>query len=206
MRSRFIILIAIVLFVVACGTVATPEWSAEAQGTRVAQAETAVFETSAAPTATPIPPTLTPVPPTATPIPPTATRIQPTATLMPPTATSIPPTVAAVVTSAQAALPGDPQNGQQLFNELQPQAGFACATCHRVDSEERLIGPGLLNVSDRASLRVPGVDAETYIHTSIVEPGAFVVETFPDMLMPRMYSQIFSEQQINDLVSYLLSL
>jgi mono/diheme cytochrome c family protein len=194
------------MFVAACGTVATPEWSAEAQGTRVAQAETAAFETSAAPTATLIPPTSTPVPPTATPIPLTATPIPPTATLMLPTVTPVPPTTAGMQTSAQVVLPGDPQNGQRLFNELQPQAGFACATCHRVDSEERLIGPGLLNVSQRASLRAPGQDAETYIHTSIVQPSAVVVETFPDMLMPRVYSQIFTEQQINDLVSYLLTL
>jgi hypothetical protein len=109
-------------------------------------------------------------------------------------------------TPAQVVLPGDPQNGQRLFNELQPQAGFACATCHRVDSEERLIGPGLLNVSEHVTHRPVNQDAETYIRTSIMDPGAFVVETFPDMLMPRLYGQIFTEQQINDLVSYLLTL
>ncbi len=204
MRSRFIALTAVILLIAACGTVATPEWSAEAQGTRVAQAETAAFETSTAPTATPIPPTTTPVPPTATPIPPTATPIPPTATPIPPTTDQS--VTVEMETPAQAALSGDPQNGQLLFNELQPQAGFACATCHRIDSEERLIGPGLLNVSEHVTHRPAGQDAETYIRTSIMDPGAFVVETFPDMLMPRIYSQIFTEQEINDLVAYLLTL
>jgi hypothetical protein len=209
MTIRFLALTAILLFVASCGTVATPEWSAEAQGTRVAQAETAAFETSAAPTATPIPPTLTPVPATVTPLPPTATSIPPTATLVPPTtivATMDHAAMGGTATPAQIALPGDPQNGQVLFNELQPQAGFACATCHRVDSADRLIGPGLLNVSEHATHRPAGQDAETYIRTSIVDPGAVVVETYPDMLMPRIYSQIFTEQEINDLVSYLLTL
>jgi mono/diheme cytochrome c family protein len=109
-------------------------------------------------------------------------------------------------TSAAAALPGDPANGQVLFNELQPEAGFACATCHRVDSEERLVGPGLLNVSAHVTHRPVGQDAVTYLHTSIVDPGAYVVPDYPDMLMPRVYELIFTGQEINDLVAYLLTL
>lgn len=51
---------------------------------------------------------------------------------------------AAVLEAARAI--GDPENGEVLFNTLQPEVGFACATCHRVDTTERLIGPGLLGV------------------------------------------------------------
>lgn len=49
---------------------------------------------------------------------------------------------------ARALAVGDPARGEQLFNTIQPAAGFACATCHRVDSTERLIGPGLLGVGN----------------------------------------------------------
>ncbi|MBZ0278659.1 MAG: c-type cytochrome [Anaerolineae bacterium] len=51
---------------------------------------------------------------------------------------------------ARALAVGDPIRGEQLFNTVQPEVGFACATCHRVDTTERLIGPGLLGVGNPA--------------------------------------------------------
>jgi cytochrome c2 len=109
--------------------------------------------------------------------------------------------------ATEAALPaGDPANGQVLFNEMQAEAGFACATCHYFNQEVQLIGPGLLNVSTRAETRVPGTAAYDYIHNSIVNPSAFVVSGFPDNLMPKVYGEIFTEQEINDIIAYLFTL
>lgn len=101
---------------------------------------------------------------------------------------------------------GDAANGEALFHEFQDQAGFACSICHNTDSAERLVGPGLLGVSERAATRVEGMSAVEYLHTSILDPSAYVVDDFPDQLMPQIYSEIFSEAQINDLVAYLLTL
>ncbi|GEM_PF-3298815 len=135
---------------------------------------------------------------------------------------------------------GDPENGEVLFNTIIPETGFACATCHRVDSSETLIGPGLINVAspdhdpaqhehgteqddthedtdaahggdDHNSTEEPITersmeDIVTYIHTSIISPSEFVVPGFPDLLMPQIYEQVLSEQQINDLIAYLLVL
>lgn len=120
---------------------------------------------------------------------------------------------------------GDPENGRTLFTTLQPQAGFACATCHRVDTTETLIGPGLVNVAnpshDPSQHQHGGAAAEpsgtpqpersmdeviAYIRTSILNPGDYVVPGFPDLLMPRVYGQIFSEQEVNDIIAYLLTL
>ncbi|MBZ0276612.1 MAG: DUF3179 domain-containing protein [Anaerolineae bacterium] len=115
-------------------------------------------------------------------------------------------TGSAAQTVETAAIQGDAANGQALFNTFQADAGFACSTCHFPDKEDRLIGPGLLNVSTRAETRVAGLSAYDYIHTSIVDPGAFVVPDFPDGLMPRNWAQIYSEQQINDIIAYLLTL
>lgn len=202
-KFYWIIIVVFMLAVAGCGTVATPEWSARAQETRVAQASTAEHLTEIAPTATPTSTlTSTPLPTsTATPVPPTAT---PTAEVVAATATPVPatPTVAAVAAA------GDPASGQQIFNTFYPEAQFpqGCATCHRVDSEERLIGPGLLNIGTRAASRVSGLSAEAYIHQSIVEPSAFLVPDYPDNLMPHVYGQILTEQQIQDLIAYLMTL
>jgi cytochrome c2 len=102
-------------------------------------------------------------------------------------------------------LPGDPAVGEILFNTYQPLAGYQCATCHRVDSEERLIGPGLLNVSIRAQTRVAGQSALDYLYTSITQPGAVVLDTYPD-LMPKTWRQIYTDSEIYDIVAYLLTL
>ncbi|MEP6984899.1 MAG: hypothetical protein ABI970_04850, partial [Chloroflexota bacterium] len=42
---------------------------------------------------------------------------------------------------------GDPDQGKILFNTFRTEVSFACATCHRVDSTETLVGPGLLGIS-----------------------------------------------------------
>lgn len=127
------------------------------------------------------------------------------------TVTPFPPT--ADVTSISTQSPrvqgvpeGDPANGQDLFNTFQPAASFACSTCHRADSEDRLIGPGLLNIGLRAETRVEGQNAIEYIYTSIVEPGAYVVDTFPDGLMPLNWAEIYSEREIYDIIAYLITL
>ena len=125
---------------------------------------------------------------------------------------------------------GDPENGLTLFTTVQTQTGFACATCHRVDSTETLIGPGLVNIGNPAhdpSAHQHGGDASmtmpmpteeathvertmdevvTYIRTSILQPSDFIVPGFPDLLMPQIYAQVFSDQEVNDLIAYLLTL
>jgi mono/diheme cytochrome c family protein len=99
----------------------------------------------------------------------------------------------------------DATDGKQLFNTFQPAAGIACATCHHVDSEERLVGPGLLNVAKRAQSRVQGLSAVEYLRQSIVRPSAYVVAGYAD-LMPKNWGHVFSSKQIDDLIAYLLTL
>ncbi len=113
----------------------------------------------------------------------------------------------ALIAANQDPLPpwADAANGKQLFNAFQPTAGIACATCHRVDSEERLVGPGLLNVGIRATTRVKGQSAVVYLHDSIVNPSVYVVEGYAD-IMPKTWGKVFTEAQIDDIISYLLTL
>lgn len=109
--------------------------------------------------------------------------------------------------SGQSPVPlGDPARGAALFTTMFSEVGFACATCHRVDSDEQLVGPGLLNVASHAAGHIPGLSVEEYLYQSITDPGAYVVPGFPDNLMPRTYRELFTDEQIGDLMAYLLSL
>lgn len=107
--------------------------------------------------------------------------------------------------SDSGSLPGNPVEGERLFREFQPAAGIACATCHRTDSDDRLIGPGLLSVGIRAQNRQEGLSAADYVYLSIVDPSAYVVAGYTD-LMPKNWGQVFTEQQLKDIVAYLLAL
>ena len=97
-------------------------------------------------------------------------------------------------------------NGEVLFNTFYEEVGFACETCHFVDQETMKIGPGLLDISDRAGERVDGQDADTYLHNSIINPNEFIVDTFTANLMPQTYGEILSEDEVDALVAYLMSL
>lgn len=134
---------------------------------------------------------------------------------------------------------GDPAAGEILFTTFRDEVSFACATCHRVDTIEQLVGPGLLGVGspahdpaahadevnaahteeageheddhDAAAEAIPAVERtveETiaYLHSSIVDPAAYIVPGFVAGLMPETYADIFTEEEINNLVAYLLTL
>lgn len=101
---------------------------------------------------------------------------------------------------------GDPAIGQELFNEFRAEVNFACATCHYPDKEEQLVGPGMLGLGERAATRVEGLSATEYLRNSILHPSDYVVENFPDLLMPQVYADLFTEEQINNLIAYLKTL
>lgn|SRR5690606_26875788 len=208
MSRKSFLLLPLALIMAACGTIATPVFEEDLQETRVAEAATAAAETAAAPSATPtVTPSETPVPtdtpaPTSTPVPPTATSEPPTAT----PAVEEPEPTESADEPEEPLLTGDPDNGRTIFQTFYPQANFACNTCHLADSEAQLIGPGLMNVGERAATRVEGQSAEEYLRNSILHPSDYVVEGFPDMLMPQVYGDVFTEEEINDLIAYLLTL
>jgi mono/diheme cytochrome c family protein len=199
------------LLLAACGTVATPEWMGATQAALESQdideenveVAQALEEAS---TDTPEPevePSVTPtaIPPTATPIPATEAPTE-----IPPTNTPTPIGAAAEASGEDGgAVTGDPAAGDTLFRNGSG-AAIACTTCHMPDSDMTLVGPGLLGVSEHMHDRDPNMTAVEYLHQSIVEPDAFVVPNFPPGVMPQTYSQTLTEEQINDLVAYLMTL
>ncbi|MCL4246691.1 MAG: hypothetical protein KJ065_00925 [Anaerolineae bacterium] len=215
----------------ACGSVAEPIW--EQAGTATSEAEIQAANATAIalglPSPTPVTPTATATEtstPTTTPTPiPTATATF-TSSPIPPTE---PPTLAPTSTTAPTinaetagAMPvgfedkvasANPEAGMTLFNTPQNLPSgqvWMCSQCHSVTPDEaRLIGPGLWNIGMRAETQVAGQDAITYIYTSITHPGDFIVQgdpPYPENLMPNDFSQVFSEDNLANLIAYLLTL
>jgi mono/diheme cytochrome c family protein len=92
--------------------------------------------------------------------------------------------------------------GEQLYS-----GAGGCTACHGLGTR----APNLLTdeggtgtIGARCSDRVPGEDCKTYLHHSMVEPAAYVVEGY-DPIMPDM-SRTLSGPQIWSMIAYLQSL
>lgn len=103
---------------------------------------------------------------------------------------------------------GDPQVGADLFNQtLQLTRAPTCKTCHVVEANaEPIVGPNLYGIASVAGSRVPGQSAAEYLRAAIVAPNDFLVEGYQPGIMPQTYELYLSEQQINDIVAYMLTL
>lgn len=84
--------------------------------------------------------------------------------------------------------------GEELF-------AATCAGCHGATAGA---GPALVGMADRAATRVEGQSAEEYLHESIVNPGAFVVEGYSN-IMPGGYGDQYSDTELDALVAYIMA-
>lgn len=80
-----------------------------------------------------------------------------------------------------------------------------CASCHSNVADQIIVGPSLFGVGERAAGRVPDQDAETYLLTSIMNPSAYVVAGFDD-LMPQSFAKSLTGEEIDAVIAYLLTL
>lgn len=97
---------------------------------------------------------------------------------------------------------GDPQAGEQIYR-TGGASQVGCVTCHTLDGTD-LVGPSLDGISEVAAERVPGMSAEDYLHESIVQPDAYLVEGYDD-LMPKNYGETLSEEDIDNVIAFLLT-
>jgi hypothetical protein len=67
------------------------------------------------------------------------------------------------------------------------------------------LGPKLTGVIERAGQRVEGLTAEAYLRQSILDPGAFIVPGYRNIMYPQ-YADQLNEQDIADLLAYLSTL
>ena len=104
---------------------------------------------------------------------------------------------------------GDAARGEKLYSQatIGTKSAEGCTSCHNYDEAEGPAenAPYTAGTATRAETRVAGMSAEEYIHESIVNPNAYVVEGFQEGDMYQTFSEELSEQQIADLVAYLLT-
>lgn len=94
----------------------------------------------------------------------------------------------------------------QAGDELYHGAG-GCTTCHGLGTRApHLVADeaGTGTIGARCGARVPGSDCKTYLHQSLVEPNAYVVEGYQPIMADM--SRTLSPAQIWSLVAYLESL
>lgn len=103
--------------------------------------------------------------------------------------------------------PGDPERGHDVFlnggahEDYKPER--VCIRCHSLDGSDGG-GPTLQGIAARAGERVPGLSAGEYLHQSILDPDAYVIEGYKAK-MGRIFGLLLSEQEMNDLVAFLLT-
>lgn len=100
----------------------------------------------------------------------------------------------------------DPKAGEQIYYENAAGVNAGCRICHSLDENEIIIGPSFYGIADHAAERVAGLTAEEYLRQSIIEPNAFVVPGYPSGQMIQNFGDILTEEQIQDLIAFLMTL
>jgi cytochrome c2 len=104
---------------------------------------------------------------------------------------------------------GDAVRGETLFTTRATDTVPACSSCHTTVRgglpRGGAIAPSLIGVANRAGERIEGLSAEEYLYQSIVAPRSYLVDGFADNMYTR-YASVFSEQELADLVAFLMTL
>ena len=91
-------------------------------------------------------------------------------------------------------------DGERVFNTASP---ITCTTCHSLDGTVGL-GPSLRGIAETAGTRIAGIGAEEYIRQSIIDTNAYIVDGFPESLMPVNFSETLSAEELDAVIEYLL--
>ncbi len=97
--------------------------------------------------------------------------------------------------------------GRQVYDKE------GCSSCHSINGQGGTTGPEHTHIATEAAERIKdpnykgqATDAAGYIRESIVTPSAYVVPNYPDHVMPATFGQQLSPQELDDLVTYLMTL
>ena len=96
--------------------------------------------------------------------------------------------------------------GEKLFSQTVIGSQAGCITCHSLDEGVVIVGPSMAGIATRAGSTVSGLSAENYLRDSILHPDSHLVEGYPAGTMPQVWGDELTDEQINQLVAYLLTL
>ncbi len=100
----------------------------------------------------------------------------------------------------QSAAQTTPVDSSQPNYDLGMQVYLAqCATCHGAQDGT---GPGLGTIQDNAATRVEGQSADAYMHESIVNPSAYIVPGYDDV-MPKNFGDTLSNVEMDSVVLFM---
>ena len=88
--------------------------------------------------------------------------------------------------------------GKQVFSR-------DCGACHSTSPDTIIVGPSLAGIASRAETRVQGQDAYTYLLTSVMQPEAYLVEGYEN-LMPGSLSKQLTGEELDGVIAYLQTL
>ena len=91
----------------------------------------------------------------------------------------------------------DPARGPELLSE------YACSACHEPPNAG-VIGPGHDDLAEAAAQRRAPLTAEAYIYESIIYPDRHIVDGYQAGVMPKNYATSISDEDLGDLIAYLL--
>lgn len=122
--------------------------------------------------------------------------------------------VMALAACGQSKPAGNAASGKHIFYGdvvLKGERGdlIACIRCHPVNPGEKPsypVGVNMNGIATRAGMTVKGKTAEEYLRESILDPDAYLAGNFQDGLMSREYPKVLSEQQLADVIAYLMTL
>lgn len=80
-----------------------------------------------------------------------------------------------------------------------------CGACHSAGADTVIVGPSLAGIAAHGATRVDGLDARAYVYTSIMQPSAYLVPGFDD-LMPKDLAKKLTGEELDSVVAYVLSL
>jgi nitric oxide reductase subunit C len=98
------------------------------------------------------------------------------------------------------------ETGEQLFKESLLAGAAGCKTCHSLEPDTVIVGPSLSGIATRAGSIVPGESAEDYLRKSIIAPDEYLAPGYPARVMPNVWGEQLTEDQVDSLVSYLMTL